>query len=303
MRRPAWAEPSPPTAPFNWQTAARAPAWSLVVAYVVLVLGGACVQLIASPQHWFAPISHATDGLIGGTLQASAIILITVVVGVLLLGARLSPRDLGWRTEAIGPAVVFTVLLWAVVNLADVAWLLSGKQPLALHPSWSNPGVTHTAGNFLGQIFGNALLEETIFRGFLTIQLILLLRRLGAFPSMLAGLVLAEILFTAPHVLLFMRLHIPWDELWAIFADGIALGVLYLVTDNLFMAVGAHALANFIMLIFTDPGGSFDDHSSLLYIGLALVIASVHILRHPGGMRARLKRLSYQREPSVANTG
>jgi hypothetical protein len=281
-----------PAAPFHWQTAARAPVWSIVVAIVVFILLGACVQLIASPQHWFTPISHATHGLIGGTLQASASMLIVVVGGVLLLGAHLSPRDFGWRSAAIGPAVGFTILLWVIVNVADATWLLTGQLPLALHPSWSDPGVSHTLGNFIGQIFGNALLEETVFRGFLTVQLILLLRRFGALTSIIAGIVLADLIFTAPHILLLMRLNVPWTELWAIFVAGASFAVLYLVTDNLFMAVGAHALSNYVMLVFTDPGGYIDDHSSLIYLGLALAIAALRILRRPGDGRAFLEKIS-----------
>jgi hypothetical protein len=130
------------------------------------------------------------------------------------------------------------------------------------------------------------------FGGGLTVQLILLLRRLGGIPSILAGIILAEIIFTVPHLFLFMRLGISWTDLWMIFADGVALAALYLITDNLLIAVGAHALSNCNMLVFRDPGGFIDAHAGLIYIGLALVIAAPWILWRPEGTRAFLSRLS-----------
>jgi uncharacterized protein len=170
--------------------------------------------------------------------------LIVIVGGVILAGTRLSLRDLGLRAAAVGPAVCFTLLLWACINLFDLSWLVIGHQPLTLHPDWTKPRVLHTSGTFIGQIFGNALFEEIVFRGFLTVQVMLLLRRLGGFPSALLAIVLVQAAFAAPHVLLLMREELPWSDLWPIFVTGIALAVIYLLTDNLLMAVGAHALIN-----------------------------------------------------------
>jgi membrane protease YdiL (CAAX protease family) len=64
-----------------------------------------------------------------------------------------------------------------------------------------------------------------------------------------------------------------------LFMVGVALAIIYFMTGNLLMAVGAHALADAYMQIPRDVTG-FEDDFDYLYIALALVFAMV--------LRARL---------------
>jgi uncharacterized protein len=257
----------------------QAPLWTIVAVVVLECAFALSFQLIVFPHHWLTPLSHLTHGLVNATLQANAILLIVVVGGAILLAGRLTLRDLGLRAEAIGPAVGFTLLLWVCINLFDVGYLLVAHLPVSLHPTWTKPGVLHTGGAFIAQIFGNALCEEILFRGFLTIQLAILLRRLGKGPALVLGVVLAQAVFAVIHVPLEIRMHHSWNEIWLLlpqlFATGVPLAVIYLATNNLLIAVGAHALSNEIMLICADPHGFIDDHSALLYIGLSLVFIAI----------------------------
>jgi uncharacterized protein len=259
-------------------TAKQAPPWTIVAVVVLECAFALSFQLIVFPQHWLTPLSRLTHGLVNATLQANAILLIVVVGGLILLAGRLRLRDLGLRAEAIGPAVGFTLLLWVCVNLFDIGYLLVARMPISLHPTWTKPGVLRTCGAFIAQIFGNALCEEILFRGFLTIQLVMLLRRLGKAPALVLGVVLAQAVFALIHIPLEIRTHHSWAEIWLLlpqlFATGVPLAVIYLATNNLLIAVGAHALSNTIMLICTDPHGFIDDHSALLYIGLALAFVA-----------------------------
>jgi hypothetical protein len=56
--------------------------------------------------------------------------------------------------------VLFTLVLWASVNLFVVAGVALKGASLALDPEWSKP--VANAGLFVGQIFGNALCEEIV---------------------------------------------------------------------------------------------------------------------------------------------
>jgi hypothetical protein len=77
-----------------WETR-RAPVWTIVAAVAAEFLLATFFQFIVFPRHWFTPVSHATSGLINSTLLANAIALIVIVAGVILLGGRLRPKDLG----------------------------------------------------------------------------------------------------------------------------------------------------------------------------------------------------------------
>jgi uncharacterized protein len=237
------------------------------------------LQQIVFPRHWLTPVSHMTHGLVNSTLEANAILLVAGVGGLILLGGRLTLRDLGLRTDGIGPAVCFAFVLWAWVNLFDIAYLLAVHMPMSLHSTWTKPGVLPTCGAFVAQIFGNALYEEIVFRGFLTVQVAILLRRLGKVPALVLGIVLTQAVFALIHVPLEIRMHHTAAQIWPLLAQlfqtGVALAVIYLATNNLLIAVGAHALSNSIMLIFADPHGFIDDHSGLLYLGPALALIAV----------------------------
>jgi uncharacterized protein len=272
----------------SFLAAKQAPVWTLVAVVVLECASTPFFQQVVFPHHWLTPLSHMTHGLVNATLQANAMLLIVGVGGLILWAGRLRLRDLGLPAPAIGPALRFALLLWVCINLFDVGRLLVAHAPLALHPTWTDPGVLHTCGAFIAQIFGNALYEEILFRGFLTVQLVLLLRGLGKVPALVLGLVLAQAVFALIHVPLEIRTHHTWAEIWLLlpqlFVTGVALAVIYLATNNLLIAVGAHALANCIMLVCTDPHGFIDDHSTLLYVGLALVFVAISsaFLRAPG---------------------
>lgn len=264
----------------------QAPLWTLIAAVVVTYAYAALVQLYV-PRRWLTPLSHATHGLMNATLQVGVVILLLEVGGLILLCGRLRFRDVGLRRGTLGPAVLFTLALWAAVNLLDLAYLYFAHTQLSFNATWTQHGLPRTLGDFLGQIFGNALCEEIVFRGFLMVQIVLLLRRLGAIPALVLGVVAAQAVFALGHVPLEMRLQHPLAELgWILpklFVFGVGFAVIYLATDNLLMAVGAHALSNYGMLILAGPGS--EDHSEWLYLALALVLSLMVGIsdRSPGG--------------------
>src|SRR5580704_5607981 len=125
---------------------------------------------------------------------------------------------------------------------------------LVLDPGWTKP--MENAGLFVGQIFGNALYEEIVYRGFLTVQVYLLLRRLGRNLAMVLAVVMVQAVFATIHIPMLIVAGHGWAEVVAIlpqlFIMGVALAIIYLVTGNLLIAVGAHALADAYMQIPRD---------------------------------------------------
>jgi Type II CAAX prenyl endopeptidase Rce1-like len=88
------------------------------------------------------------------------------------------------------------------------------------------------------------------------------------------ALVLVQAIFATIHVPMLIVAGHGWAEIVAIlpelFIMGVALAIIYFMTGNLLMAVGAHALADAYMQIPRDATG-YEDDLGYLYVALALV--------------------------------
>lgn len=154
----------------GWQ-ATRAVGWGVLAVFLVAIVAvAAFVNLLFfrldSPQ----VIVDATLGLVDWTLMGSAMVLLVVVGGVIFGLGRLRPAEVGLIAAKLPEAIVVTVLLWIVTQalLVTGAWLSMGEVPI--NPRWAERGVTVVIGALLAQLFGNALAEEIIYRGFLLPQ-------------------------------------------------------------------------------------------------------------------------------------
>ena len=238
----------------------HAPAW-----VIALVIGlGPLLAIFANqviiPRHWTAPISHTTGGLVNGNIQYSLFVLLLEVGGVMIWAGRLRLSDIGLRGRSVWPAVLSMLALWSFLNIGVAAWWLLQGQSLTPDPSWAKPSAT--AGKLIGQLFGNALVEEVIFRGFLTVQLLILFRRFGRIAAIAGGIITAQTIFALVHIPMLLRTGMQWQQmpsiLTALFAQGAMLACIFALTKNLFVAVGAHALNDAVTLIFPSP--SHSDH-------------------------------------------
>lgn len=256
-----------------WQTK-RAPIWALIAVAAAHVASAPFFNYLVFPHHWLSPLSRATFGLVNVTLQANLIIIAVVVFGLIFVGAGLRPADVGWRGNKLPAAILFTLGLWAAANLLVIAGAALRGLPIAVDESWTKP--MQTFGAFIAQIFGNALAEETIFRGFLTVQLMLILRPLGKTAAAAIALVVVQAFFASIHIPMLREHGASWmdvlETLPALCLAGAILAIVYFATGNLFIAVGTHALANVYMLITRDSF-HFADNFGFVYLGLGLLAA------------------------------
>jgi uncharacterized protein len=269
----------------------RVPFWIIGLTIAAQFVLDALWNLVVFPHHWLRPLSYATDGLLNVTFWANIMMLLTVVGGVIFMMGHLKPRDVGLRLADVRAGVLFTLVLWASVNLFVVVGVALKGASLALDPEWSKP--VANAGLFVGQIFGNALYEEIVYRGFLTVQVFLLLQKLGRNIAMVLAVVLVQAIFATIHVPMLIVAGHGWAEIVAIlpelFIMGVALAIIYFVTGNLLMAVGAHALADAYMQIPRDATG-YEDDLGYLYVALALVFAMVLRARRRGSQAPAIDR-------------
>ena len=258
-----------------WQTK-RAPIWAIVAVVAAHVAATPFFNFIVFPHHWLIPLSRATFGLVNGTLQANLIIIAVIVFGLIFAGARLRPADVGWRSNKLPAAVLFTLGLWALLNLLAIVGAEIQGIPLAFDESWTKPGPTRTVGAFIGQIFGNSLSEETIFRGFLMVQLMLILRPLGKVTACVGAVIVVQAFFASIHIPELREHGTSWTDILETLPElalaGTMLAIVYLATGNLFVAVGIHALSDASMLVVSS-GFNIHDNSGFAYLGLGLLAA------------------------------
>lgn len=219
-------------------------------AYSLAHLFNNTVLELAAPRRALLALQRASGGWIEPVLLRSQVVLLAFLLVVVVFGGnRMSA--VGWRARDVLPGVLVYAGAWLVLQLGLAAAVLRQGLELAWHPKWAHFGLGAVLGGVLTQAFGHALVEDTAFRAFFLPEL---RARIGRPATRLAGLVfpLTAVLGAA---LLFGLAHVPTRffikgsglaellrEQGGFLSAGLALGVAYLATRNLFVVVGLHVL-------------------------------------------------------------
>lgn len=252
----------------------RQTSWFIIglfyAAHVALTL---FINFVIFPGSLTDPLQNATGGLINATLQANLLNLI-LIVGIILLGlGRLRTHDLGLRWRNLPRAVLLTLLIWLLTQGILALLAAAEGQPLALHPRWTDPGLTILFGILIGQLFGNALYEEIAFRGFLLPQLYF---KINLRPRLLIALLISQALFALMHIPNRLLYGATWAEaingLPMLMLLGIIFALFYLVTGDIFLSIGVHALGNAATPLFAT---SADPSLITILLSLTVLLALV----------------------------
>ena len=244
--------------------------WKIILVYLLIsTCLTSLINLVLFPSPFFDPIAKATGNLIDATLQAN---LLNILVFCLIIfgWGKLRPIDVGLEWGKLKQGLSLTVLLWlatqAIVLLIN--WI---NGDIHLDPIWSKFGVTAVLGALIAQLLGNAFFEEMEYRGFYLSQFYLKIktqkegdRRIWSVLAMLTLFILSHIpnrIFSG-----YTLADIPLD-FTLLFIWGLFFTVIYLVSGNLFLAIGVHALMNKPTMITeaTFPAG-------ILVVILALIM-------------------------------
>lgn len=270
------------TAVFPMPATQLAPAWVLAVfgvTYALFVVGAWAIFLAG----WLDPLQRATGGLVTRTLVANLVLLALVLLIAVRLG-RLRLVDVGLRWPQLGAGVVVTAAAWLLMQLAGlVAGLVatggSGGGAVALDPDWAQRGVLAMLGVLVGQLCGNALVEEVAWRGFVLPQAYGRLLtgawwRAHAGWTLVAALVVSQTAFALIHLPSRLASGLTGGDLLLDLLlpglYGVVLALVYLRTGNLFVAIGLHALLNAPTLLFA--GGETPAMVMLAVVALVLIV-------------------------------
>ena len=221
--------------------------WKIILLYMVvsaaLVL---IINLVLFPGPFFYPIAILTGGLIDATLQANLLNILLFSLIIFWWG-KLRPMDVGLDWGKLGQGLSLTALLW-IATQAMVLLINLINSDIHLDPTWSERGASTVLGGLIAQLLGNAFFEEMLYRGFYLSQFYLKIkaqnetrRRAWSILAMLALFVLSHVpnrIFSG-----YTLADIPADFAF-LFLWGLFFAVVYLVSGNLFLAIGVHALAN-----------------------------------------------------------
>lgn len=244
----------------------------LVVAVTIILTAGIHLLLRAGV---FTPLVRATDGLIHRSLLGNVILLLVVVGGLIFWLGGLRPRQVGLVPGKLPVAVAVTFGMWLLMQAIQLVSALLSDGTFQVSPAWSGGGATVLVGMLLAQLFGTALVEEIIFRGYLLTQVREKLHRrwLGsARRALIPALLISQFSFAVFH----LPGHIasglgPVDiviDLVRLTLLGTLFALLYLRTGNLFIGIGIHSLSNNPTALFVpDP-----NQDSLLALAFGALI-------------------------------
>jgi membrane protease YdiL (CAAX protease family) len=137
-----------------------------------------------------------------------------------------------------------------------------------------NAGYQEEIGRFLGQIFGNALHEEAMFRGVLFLQLHLVFKERVSFgKSVVTAAAASSLVFAVLHIPNRLLAHqvenILVDQV-VLFAFGLFFCVFVWWKENLVYAVIFHAFVNYALFLFDAE----DLPLKLVFLAIFLVLVA-----------------------------
>ena len=171
-----------------------------------------------------------------------------------MLVGRLRCNDLGLIRQRFLPALAWVLCTWIATQLF---FLLINLGDVSLDPAWHGNVVKSISNTITGQMLGNALYEEVFWRAFVLSQLVLLLTHgmKWTFGKAVAwSIILSTVLFAVSHIPHDFGRALSMPQILGLqavrLAGGLAFAGIFLLSNNIFIAIGLHGLSNFRLSLF-----------------------------------------------------
>jgi|GEM_PF-946032 len=268
--------------------------WSTIVLFSVLYcIYVSFVNLVVFKSGFLESVPRLTFGLINETLIVNIFSVVVFIFIIILKCGKLCFFDLGLKKNKLFIAIIAILTLWIFIQLLNAITTLTMSGKLIINSDWNKYGASIMLGNFIAQIFGNCLFEELAFRGFLLIQICKKFK--GEKSKFFACVVGSQLIFALIHIpnriSSGMNVVNILISLIVVLIIGVLFAITYLVTDNIFLVIGIHALWNTPLLVFDGPVNTL---VILIFIFLLL------ISRDRTFARLSLKK-SKERDNSLSN--
>lgn len=221
--------------------------WKIILVFLIAsTVLASVINLVLFPSPFFDPIERATGGLIDATLQANSLNILLFSLIVFGWG-KLRPIDVGLDWMKIAQGLSLTALIWIMTQalVLLINWI---NGDIHLDPVWGQRGATTVIGGLIAQLLGNAFFEEMSYRGFYLSQFYLKFKMQNEKWRSVWSVLAMLILFILSHIpnrifAGYTLADIPSDFA-LLFIWGLFFTIIYLVSGNLFLAIGIHALLN-----------------------------------------------------------
>ncbi|MBP2243051.1 membrane protease YdiL (CAAX protease family) [Cytobacillus eiseniae] len=189
----------------------------------------------------------------------------------------------------VGFVYLFIIYIFSNLFVVGVEWL-SGQSISSLVVETD---VFSLIGRFIGFLFGVSLFEEAIFRLFLPVLLVILLRNFIKKHAIILAILISSILFAFVHTISdfggFEQLDYAQAirRLLMLFLSGQTLIYLYIVTKNLWIPIIIHALNNYGLPLF-----SFSDYPTHSFGNVVWVTMFILIVFMQHGSRKSIRKVN-----------
>lgn len=205
-------------------------------------------------------IQIQTNHIIHLTLLMSLLIFFLIVWLLIMKLRKMTARELGLKKQQLKEGILFYMAIYALVNIVLLVLNLILTSSPNFAPYWSERGLVYSIGALIAQVFGNVLVEEVYFRGYLLNQLTIKFYKKNPsikdaeFKSIFKGVVVSSVMFALLHIpirifngILGMNLLI---NLLTLIGMGALFALIYVFSNNLFFAMAVHILTNISFALF-----------------------------------------------------
>jgi membrane protease YdiL (CAAX protease family) len=235
----------------NWRagfSGGLGPLLAVLLAISLLVLGANVAE------SWL--LGGEASTLVGHLTEIPPFALVGGIAWLALRREGTGLRDIGASRELLAPALAAFAALVVAVNLAALALALRGGGTPAFGFIYDGSPALVAAAVVNTYLF-NGLAEELLTRGYLQNKLVVLLDGVDERVARATGVLGASALFAVLHVPTLLQQGVAPSAiplgLLPLLLTGVAFGVIYEVTRNLYLVALLHGIGNY-WLLFVDPG-------------------------------------------------
>ena len=230
---------------------------TIIIFSVLYSINVIFVNFVVFRLEFLKSVETITFGIINATFIANLFNLIIFVSIVLMKFGRLSFSDLGIKKDKLFSALIGVITLWIIMNLVNVIIGIFKEGSLNINYIFTNYKATVILGQFIGQLLGNCLFEEIAFRGFLLVQIYKKFKnsRFKLFASIFISQMIFALIHIPNRIISGMDFNSILQSIILVFFIGVLFSIVYLATDNIFLAVGVHLLWNLPLIIVEQFAG------------------------------------------------
>jgi uncharacterized protein len=195
-----------------------------------------------------------------------------ILVIVLFWWGKYRFNDFGFRQTKLKNIFIYTIVIFLFYQLLSSIVLIVDSRPIS--SGWFfHDSIAAIIFTIVSQVFGNTIIEEISYRGFLFPQLYNRIMAKSEKSKILISLISSQIIFALMHlpnhILNGFSYNNPIIDMLLLFLAGIVFAVAYLKTKNLWYAIIAHTLYNIVA--FYNNNVPY----SLVLILLSIVIVTI----------------------------